>query len=127
MRIEATYFDGFTEHLLRWQLEINDGKAYLEASWFKNRTPLRAKFRFDEGAFRSVLPLIFEMKEEYRAPWEDLENRVLVVKDGEVSVRRHVYGAGILLKENPEIEGFLNLWRILEDAVVAHLPATLRV
>jgi hypothetical protein len=126
MRIEATYFDGFTERLLSWKLEINDGKAYLEANWFKNKSPLRAKFRFDEASFRSALPSLSGMAEEYRPPWEDLEDRYLVVVDGETTIRRHVYGAWMLAQEDPEIRRFLEVWQMLEARVLAHLPANLR-
>ena len=126
MRIEATYFDGWTERLLSWKLEINDGKAYLEADWFRNRSPFRAKFRFDEASFRLAIPSISGMAEEYCPPWEDFDDRVLVVTDGETTIRHHVYAAGILAKEHPEIHRFLAVWQLLEAAVLVHLPASLR-
>jgi hypothetical protein len=126
MRIEATYFDGFTERLLSWKLEINDGKAYLEADWFRSKSPLRVKFQFDETSFRSALPSLSGMAEEYRPPWEDFEDRVLVVVDGETTIRRHVYAAGMLARENSEIRKFLEVWQLLEAAVLAHLPANLQ-
>ena len=126
MRIEATYFDGFTERLLSWKLEINNGKAYLEANWFQSKSPLRTKFRFDEASFRSSLPSLLGMAEEYRPPWEDLEDRCLVVVDGEATIRRHVYGAWLLAKADPEIRKFLEVWQLLEAAVLPQLPEELR-
>jgi hypothetical protein len=127
MRIKATYNDGFTERLLRWELVVNTGKAYLEADWFKSRSPLRAKFRFDEAPFRLALASISEMVDEYHAPWGDMEHRTLVVTDEETTIRRYVYGADLLGKEHREVERFLAVWQLLEDAVFAQLPAELRI
>jgi hypothetical protein len=122
MRIEAQYLDGFTEQLLRWKLEVNEGKAYLEADWFKCPSPLRLRFRFDEGPFQEALPSISALNEEYAAPWEDLEDCDLVVKDGERTIHRHVCGASVLITQHPELENFLSVWRLIETAVMAHLP-----
>ena len=126
VRIEASHDDGWTQHLLRWKLEIRDGLADLEADWSGNPSPLRARFRFDEGPIRSALPLISGMNEDYRAPVEDQETRVLLIEDGERSIRRHVYGAGFLVKAHPEVKGFLKLWRLLDRAVEGSLPAHVR-
>jgi hypothetical protein len=127
MRIEADYFDGFTYRLLRWELEINDGKAFLQAKWFQpGAVPsLKARFRFDEEGFRVALQSIAGMAEEYQAPVEDQERRRLIVKDGENSIRHHIYGADFLFGEHPEIRTFLSVWRLLDDAVSAHLPTDL--
>lgn len=123
MRIEASYLDGFTERLLSWDLEINNGKAYLEAKWSGSLSPHRARFRFDDRPFRSALPSLSDLEETYQAAWNDLESRDLVVVDGETTLRRHVYGAGVLVQEPPEIRRFLDVWRLLDDAVLAHLPS----
>jgi hypothetical protein len=122
MRIEAQYFDGFTTRLLSWKLEVNNGKAYLEAGWFRSSNPLKAKFRFDESAFREALPFLSSLNEAYEAPCEDQESRSLILKDGEVTIRRSVYGAWFLIDEFPEIEHFLTVWRMIETAVMAQLP-----
>ena len=127
MRIEASYHDGFTERLLSWSLEVNSGKAYLEASWFRGRGPLRARFRVEEAPLRAALPLLSGLEEEYRAPWEDLEERALVITGAGRAIRRLVYGAGAILQEHPEVERFLRVWGLLDDAVRAHLPADMRV
>jgi hypothetical protein len=106
MRIEAHYSDGFTERLLHWELVVNSGKAYLEAGWFRCQTPLRAKFRFDDVPFRSALKSISTMRDTYHPPWEDMESRDLVVRDGETTICHHVYGASFLIAEHPEIGDF---------------------
>jgi hypothetical protein len=65
------------------------------------------------------------MNEEYTPHWEDLNDRLLVVRDGDGTIRRHVYGAGVLKRDHPEIQAFLEPWQILEDAVFSHLPREL--
>ncbi len=130
MRIEALYFDGFTGRLLKWQLEVNNGKACLEAGWLRCAKPFRtrfdARFDFDEQTFRRVLPLLSSLNESYMAPWDDLEARRLIVADGDSTICRSVYGAWFLRREFPEIENFLTVWRVLETAVMAQLPEELQ-
>jgi hypothetical protein len=124
MRIEAHYMDGLTEPRLDWDLVVDAGMAYLEAARSRRRKPpLHARFRFDDGPFRAVLPRLCSMGEEYQAPWDDLELRDLMVRHGETTIRRRVYGASVLVAAHPEIEDFLAAWRLLETAVMAHLPA----
>ncbi len=106
MRIEARYFEGFTEHLLRWKLEVNNGKASLEADWFRVRPPCGRGSDSTKPRF-VPFPLDLGMKEDYQLPWDDMDNRVLIVTDGETSIRHRVYGAGVLAKEHSEIGTFL--------------------
>jgi hypothetical protein len=128
MRIVATYFDGFTERLLRWRLTINDQKAYLEADWFQNATPLCAKFRVDQHRLASEVSKLAPLKESYAASWTDLEDRRIKATNGDsgVAISRHVYGASVLAGERSEVRSFMAVWGQLESLVTPHLPAAIR-
>lgn len=133
MRIDAEHWDGYTCRLLYWKLEFDRGAALLEADWSgrlrftRNRPLFRALFEIDEVAFRSKLHLLDGMAEEYTANCTDLVHRRLSVQDGDHTIRRHVYGAGLLRRKYSEINHFLTFWKLLEAPVMAQLPPEVQV
>jgi hypothetical protein len=125
VRWTAEHFDGFTERLLRYTLRFESGVAELEASWFHpepSTRGFRKQFAFDDAPLVRALPALQLMRERYESSWEDMDTKALVVESGGSVIRYHVNGGDMLVRDQPELRAFLDLFEWLEGQVVAHLP-----
>lgn len=126
MRWTARHRDGFTEHLLRFDLRGAGGRVEGDACWFQpgpGSASCRLRFDLDEARIAAAVPALRLMDEAYAAGWTDMDDRTLTVEvDGE-AIRRHAYGAGVLVADRPELRPFVELFDWLEAEVLARLPA----
>lgn len=129
MHLTAHYSDGFTSRLLTWKLSAIEGLAEVEAYWsapMPRTTGFRAEFAISFDPLARLLPSLRQLDEKYSAPWDDLDNRLLTIESPNETLRRQVYGIGVLIKDQPELGAFLNVWTWLEGEVLAQLPRELQ-
>ncbi len=126
MRLEAFYRDGFTDRLVNWKLTVNGTKAYLEAGWLPNPSPLVVRYRVDASVFLPAFAQLEPLQEHYQIPIEDLEHRVIIATRDGVVIRRSVYGASAMVKRNKDVQIFMEVWKQVAVLVAPHLPRKVR-
>jgi hypothetical protein len=121
----AEHYDGFSSRLLGYTLQCESGVAELEANWFRpepSTRSFRKQFLLDDTPLMRALPALLSMQERYEAKWDGVDIKLLAVESNGSVIRRHVYGGGVLVDKQPELQAFLDLFVWLEGLVVAQLP-----
>lgn len=144
MRLHAEYHDGFTERILRWILDAQDGTAKVRAQWFDMAASDHARrtegqFPFDENRIQDCFIRLEPLQDVYAEPCDDLESCTIEIQIGSCHLHRDVYGGSAVRRwtsgpdlgrrlrpaafseaQALEIEVFLSVWDSLErDAFVA--------
>lgn len=135
MLLRAEYRDGFTEHLLRWELIAQAGTVLVRAEWFAHGEPddtAHSEFRFslDDQQIQRIFETLDPLEEKYDAGCDDVESSEFCVErdrtirrqvHGGFQLRRRVCGGFILGGELPGIDAFFSVWDPIQREVESRL------
>jgi hypothetical protein len=131
IRLFAEYRSGFTDYILKWKVEADDGKGLLKATWsdWRNKPssqelecPLNLSHVPLDTAWDWLLPL----EPDYAILATDLSLCRIVLTDDANQLQRGIYGYGSeLLGQHPEILAFYLIWDAIEITVERCLPSEL--
>lgn len=114
MKLRASHYDGFSEHLVRWTLEAEDHTATIAASWFQNgkRSEMTYTMDFPDSRIEHVAKALTGLKSKYDGHIDDFPKHLLSVTTaaGELST---LVRAGIDWPddERADVDTFMKVWR----------------
>ncbi len=124
MHLLASHFDGWTTHLLRWNIVAAHGTAIIEASWYDQGTEREESFEIDfpDLRIRECQEVLALLKPVYNGCLEDVPIYELSVSDNDRVLTTRVY-EGIHWPDEikPDIDSFRRIWEPINKEVEKHL------
>lgn len=116
MKLIARHFDGFTEHLVTWELLAENGTAVIDASYRgpTGRTENVIEMPFPDSRVAEFARTLRGLKPKYDGHVDDFPRYCLAVIDGADEFKTEVF-AGIdwPVDDKPDVDCFMSIWRPL--------------
>ena len=113
MELHAVHFDGFTEHLVSWELWATGNTAIVDASWLASTGPTEKTFEMDfpDSRIEQVLQVLSGLKPVYDGHTDDSPTYSLCVKTEDREFKT-VVRTGSYWTEDDErdVDAFMSVW-----------------
>ena len=116
MKLIARHFDGFTEHLVTWELLAENGTAIVDASYRgpSGRVETVLEMPFPDSRIAEFATTLRGLKPKYDGHVDDFPHYWLTVVDDSTELKTEVLaGMNWPDADKPDIDSFMSVWEPL--------------